>query len=225
MKMLRTSRWLLLALLLSVIPAYSRAQLVVSAGVAPPPMPDYDQPPCPEPGLMWTPGYWAYDQDSGYYWVPGTWVPAPEPGLLWTPGYWGWSGGRYFFHDGYWGPHVGYYGGVNYGFGYGGIGFAGGEWRGGVFAYNTAVMHVGVGFHSVYVDRGVVERGYVSRDSHVGYSGGPGGIRHDPTAGEGVAGREHHFGATGVQTQHQGGAKADPGSWSSHNGGRPVLLT
>ena len=31
---------------------------------------------------------------------------------------------------GYWGPHVGYYGGVNYGFGYMGVGFAGGAWRG-----------------------------------------------------------------------------------------------
>jgi hypothetical protein len=43
---------------------------------------------------------------------------------------------------GYWGPHVGFYGGINYGFGYGGVGFFGGEWRGGAFAYNTAVMNV-----------------------------------------------------------------------------------
>jgi hypothetical protein len=27
----------------------------------------------------------------------------------------------YRFHRGYWGRHVGYYGGVNYGYGYGGI--------------------------------------------------------------------------------------------------------
>ncbi len=33
----------------------------------------------------------------------------------------------YVFHPGYWGQHVGYYGGVNYGFGYMGIGFVGGE--------------------------------------------------------------------------------------------------
>ena len=46
---------------------------------------------------------------------------------------------------GYWGPHVGYYGGVNYGFGYMGIGFAGGVWAGGAFRYNTAVMRVGHG--------------------------------------------------------------------------------
>ena len=78
---------------------------------------------------MWTPGYWAYG-DDGYYWVPGAWVPAPYEGALWTPPYWGWSSGLYVFHGGYWGPHVGYYGGVNYGFGYMGIGFVGGMWRG-----------------------------------------------------------------------------------------------
>ena len=66
---------------------------------------------------MWTPGYWAWGND-GYYWVPGTWVPAPAVGLLWTPGYWGWSGGYYRWNVCYWGPHVGFYGGVNYGFGY-----------------------------------------------------------------------------------------------------------
>jgi hypothetical protein len=106
-------------------------------------MPVYEQPPCPEPNLMWTPGYWAYSNDDGdYFWVPGAWVAAPYEGALWTPNYWGWSGGHYRFHHGYWGRHVGYYGGVDYGGGYGGVGFAGGEWRGNSFAYNTAVMHV-----------------------------------------------------------------------------------
>jgi len=97
---------------------------------------------------MWTPGYWAYDQEGGYYWVPGAWVPAPYGGALWTPPYWGWNNGQYGFHDGYWGQTVGYYGGVNYGFGFGGVGFAGGEWRGGSFAYNTAVTQVKRECHS-----------------------------------------------------------------------------
>ena len=61
---------------------------------------------------------------------PGVWVRPPQVGLLWTPGYWGWGGGAYLFHAGYWGPHVGFYGGVNYGFGYGGVGFGGGRWVG-----------------------------------------------------------------------------------------------
>ena len=61
------------------------------------------------------------------------------------------------WNAGYWGPHVGFYGGVNYGFGYGGVGFGGGEWRGGAFFYNTAVVNVGgAHFTNVYVNRTVI---------------------------------------------------------------------
>jgi len=45
------------------------------------------------------------------------------------------------------GPTVGFYGGINYGFGYFGNGFYGGRWEGGHFFYNTSVWHVGDGFH------------------------------------------------------------------------------
>ena len=135
---------------------------------------------------MWTPGYWAYG-DDGYYWVPGAWVPAPYEGALWTPPYWGWSGGLYVFHPGYWGPHVGYYGGVNYGFGFMGVGFVGGIWRGHDFVYNTAVVHVNnVYVHNTYIDRTVVERNTIVNDRHVAFSGGPGGIHHEPTAKSGT---------------------------------------
>ncbi|HEY1736426.1 MAG TPA: YXWGXW repeat-containing protein, partial [Methylovirgula sp.] len=103
----------------------------------PPPMPDYDQPPEPGPDYMWTPGYWSYsDDEDDYYWVPGTWVLPPQPGLLWTPGYWAWVGGSYLFHPGYWGDEVGYYGGVDYGYGYGPDGYDGGRWEGGHFMRN-----------------------------------------------------------------------------------------
>ena len=167
MRLSRSFRWLLLALLVSLIPASSYAGVFISVGFAPPPLVAYDQPPCPEPGLMWTPGYWAYGAD-GYYWVPGAWVPAPYEGALWTPGYWGFSTGAYLWHPGYWGPHVGYYGGVNYGFGYMGVGFVGGAWRGRVFAYNTAVVHVNtVVVRNVYVDRTIVERNTIVNDRHV----------------------------------------------------------
>ncbi len=221
MPKLRISRWLIVALLLCVFSASLYAQLFIRVGFAPPPLPVYEQPLCPEPGLMWIPGYWAYG-DAGYYWVPGTWMPAPSPGFLWTPHYWGWEGGRYIFHEGYWGRHVGYYGGVNYGFGYGGIGFAGGEWRGGVFAYNSAVMHVGAGFHSVYVDREVVNRGVIANPGHVGFSGGPGGIHHDPTPAEGIASHETHQAPTGAQQQHQTSAASNPASLAKNNGGHPA---
>ena len=90
---------------------------------APPPLPEYDQPPIPGPGYVWTPGYWSYADDFGYYWVPGAWAQPPRPGLLWTPGYWGWRNGVFAFNPGYWGAVVGFYGGVNYGHGYGGAGY------------------------------------------------------------------------------------------------------
>src|SRR5579859_794023 len=55
---------------------------------APPPLPEYDQPPCPGDGYLWTPGYWRWG-GAGYYWVPGVWVLPPSPGVLWTPPFWG----------------------------------------------------------------------------------------------------------------------------------------
>ncbi len=201
-------RLMLVALLVSFIPIASHAAVFVSVGFAPPPLPVYVQPPCPEPGWMWTPGYWAYGPD-GYYWVPGTWVPAPYEGALWTPGYWGWGGGLYAWHPGYWGPHVGYYGGVNYGFGYMGVGFAGGLWVGGAFRYNTAVMHVGPGIHNVYVDNTIVHNTTIINDRHVAFSGGPGGINHAPTTEETRYSNEHHIAATSFQEQHRNAAMSD----------------
>src|SRR5579863_6494752 len=153
MKISRIIRWATFALVLPAIPASSFAGVLIQVGIAPPVLPVYVQPACPGDGYIWTPGYWAYGPD-GYYWVPGTWVMAPEPGLLWTPGYWGWGEGVYVWHRGYWGPHVGFYGGINYGFGYPGVGFFGGEWRGREFFYNRSVNRVDVHIiHNVYERR------------------------------------------------------------------------
>src|SRR5258706_2372049 len=114
-------RSLLFAVMSLIIPVTASARIIFSVEIAPPPLPVYEQPLCPGDGYIWTPGYWVYD-DDGYFWVPGTWALVPEPGFLWTPGYWGWSDGVFVFHEGYWGPLVGFYGGINYGFGYGGVG-------------------------------------------------------------------------------------------------------
>ncbi len=220
MKQFRSVRWMLLALLLSLIPASSFAGVFISVGFAPPMLPVYEQPPCPEPGLMWSPGYWAYG-DDGYYWVPGTWVPAPYEGALWTPPYWGWSSGLYVFHGGYWGPQVGYYGGVNYGFGYMGVGFVGGEWRGHDFAYNTAVMRVNRNvIRNTYINNTVVNNTTIV-NNRVAYSGGPGGVRHMPTSQEQAAMRAPHVAPTSFQMQHIQAARADRSSYVKFNGGRP----
>ncbi len=221
MRILRSVRLMLLALLVFSIPASSYAVVFISVGYAPPPLPIYVQPPCPQPGLMWAPGYWAYGPD-GYYWVPGEWVPAPYVGALWTPGYWGWSSGLYIWHPGYWGRHVGYYGGVNYGFGYFGIGFVGGMWQGGIFNYNRAVMRVDTRYiHNTYVDRSIVNRYTVARNSRVAFSGGPGGIRHAPNRAELAAGRERHMGPTSFQTQRMNAAIRDRNAYFRNNHGRP----
>jgi hypothetical protein len=213
-----------LALLLSLVPASSFAGVLISVGIAPPVLPVYEQPPCPQPGWMWTPGYWAYG-DDGYYWVPGAWVPAPYAGALWTPPYWGWSGGLYVFHGGYWGPHVGYYGGVNYGFGFMGVGFVGGMWRGHDFVYNTAVVHVNnVYVHNTYVDRTVVERNTIVNEHRVAYSGGPGGINHQPLPEERNAMHEQHMGATSIQQQHIQAARSDRSFYAKNNNGRPQTM-
>jgi hypothetical protein len=227
MRLLSSVRWLLLALVVTVVtlvPPSSQAGVFISVGFAPPVLPVYVQPVCPQPGLMWTPGYWAYG-DDGYYWVPGAWVPSPYVGALWTPGYWGWGNGLYVWHGGYWGPHVGYYGGVNYGFGYGGIGFFGGRWNGGLFAYNTAVMHVGVGGGwgggRVYEDRTIIQRNTIVNNNHVSYNGGPGGINHQPAPEERLAEHDQHTGPTSFQAQHENTFRSDHNSYAKVNGGHP----
>ncbi len=206
---------------LPVAQAHAGVFVGVSIGIAPPALPVYVQPPLPAPGYLWTPGYWAYG-DAGYYWVPGVWVQPPSAGLLWTPGYWGFAGGMYGWHGGYWGPHVGYYGGVNYGFGFGGVGFFGGEWRGGVFAYNGAVANFG-GVHvtNVYVDRNVIVHNTIVNPGHVAFSGGPGGINHPPSPDEQRFSNEHHMEPTANQMQHQNFAAQDRGQLASVNHGRP----
>jgi len=91
----------------------------LSTAMAPPPIPPEDQPEIPEPGYLWTPGYW-YWRNHVYSWVPGTWLRPPQTGFFWTPGYWRLVGTLFVFRPGYWGPSVGFYGGINYGHGYGG---------------------------------------------------------------------------------------------------------
>ena len=221
MKLLRTARWLLLAFAVTLIPTPSHAEVFISVGYAPPPLLVYQQPLCPGPGMIWTPGYWAYGPD-GYYWVPGAWVPAPFVGALWTPGYWGWSSGLYYWHPGYWGRNVGYYGGINYGFGYFGIGFVGGRWHNGFFNYNTAVWRVNRRFvRHTYYDRNDWGRHYVDRHSRVAFNGGPGGIRHFPNRRERDFEHEQRFQRTSIQERHIQSAMRDRNAYFNRNHGRP----
>jgi hypothetical protein len=217
---------LLVAGVVLTTPAASQAASIsvgigISVGIAPPPIPVYTQPPCPSPGFMWTPGYWAYDPVDGYYWVPGTWVAAPQPGFLWTPGYWGWGGSAFMWHAGYWGPHVGFYGGINYGFGYNGIGFFGGEWRGGAFFYNSAVVNIGGGVHITNVYNRTVVNNYVV--NRVSYNGGAGGLTARATPAQMEAMHDHHIEAVAAQHQQEMAAHNNRAQFFSENHGRPAV--
>ena len=140
-------------------------------------------------------------------------------GLLWTPGYWGFNNGLYAFNRGYWGPHVGFYGGINYGFGYGGVGFLGGEWRGNAFAYNRAVNNFG-GVHVTNVyERTVINNTTINRVSF----NGPNGIAARPSAEETAFAREQHVQATEQQQQHQRAAAQNPELRAAVNHGNPAI--
>ncbi|HEX7813690.1 YXWGXW repeat-containing protein, partial [Dyella sp.] len=202
-----------------VLASSAQADVLVSVGFAPPPLPVYAQPVIPGPGYIWVPGYWAYDDDGGYYWVSGTWVLPPYYGALWTPGYWGWGGGVYVFHPGYWGRHVGFYGGIHYGYGYTGTGYVGGYWGHGGFYYNRAVTHIDDHVHITNVyNHAVVNDTTINRTS---FNGGQGGIHADPTARDMAATRDQHMGPIAAQEQERSMASHDRAMRASFNHGAP----
>jgi len=221
MRFILSVRTFLFALVLLAISSASSAQIGIAVSVrfAPPELPVYEQPICPEDGYIWTPGYWAYGDDD-YYWVPGTWVMAPEVGYLWTPGYWGNDGDDYIFHQGYWGTEVGFYGGINYGYGYFGRGYEGGRWDNGHFAYNQSVSRVNITInHNVYNTR--VEDN--NRGNRVSFNGGNGGVQVRATSQEEAAGRERHIAPVTAQTQHVESARSNPELRTSANHGKPPI--
>jgi hypothetical protein len=192
---------------------------VSEAPAPPPPLPEYSQPECPGENYMWTPGYWAYSTE-GYYWTPGAWTAAPYIGALWTPPWWGYSGSNYIWHAGYWGPYVGFYGGIDYGFGYTGRGFYGGYWQDGAFKYNRTVTNV-----NPTVVRNVYERRVSNYTpvNRISYNGGRGGIDLRPVASEQIAMRARRMGPAPAQVQYEREAAANRGQLAALNGGRPDI--
>jgi len=208
------------AVALAAAPAISQAQvyLGVTIDTPPPLIPTYTQPPAPYPNYMWEPGFWQWGT-AGYFWVPGTWTAPPATGLYWTPGYWGASGPGWAWHPGWWGPQVGFYGGINYGYGYYGSGFVGGYWSGNAFRYNTAVVNVNrTVIHNTYVNKTVV-RNVTNR---VSYNGGRGGIVRQPTAAEQRAYAQRRYGPTQAQLDHSRSASNDREAASAVNHGKPA---
>jgi hypothetical protein len=219
MRRVMAIRSLLFSFALLVFAHVSFAQIGISVSFGPPALPVYEQPICPGDGYIWTPGFWSYSDDDGYYWVPGTWVEAPQPGYLWTPGYWGAGDeGVFIYHEGYWGEHVGFYGGINYGFGYGGRGYEGGRWDNGHFFYNRSVNRVNeTVIHNTY-NTTVIEN-----NTRVSYNGGNGGVQARATAQEETFSREQHVGRVPAQEQHIQQARANPELRASINQGKPPI--
>src|SRR6478672_5828295 len=214
------SRSLVLAAFLAIPFATSFAQVEFSVGWAPPALPVYEQPACPVAGYLWTPGYWGWNADYyDYYWVPGVWVPPPRVGLLWTPPWWGWNNGAYAFNQGYWGPHVGFYGGVNYGYGYTGNGYWGGRWQGNNFQYNTAVTRVNkTVINNTYVNNSFQKNVNANRTSF----NGPNGIKAQPNAEQRNAmANAKKEGPTSQQLARQQAAAKDKNFLASTNKGKP----
>ncbi|ODU55345.1 MAG: hypothetical protein ABT04_01025 [Granulicella sp. SCN 62-9] len=192
-------------------------QAIEEATQPPPPLPVYTQPYAPGPNYIWTPGYWSY-APIGYYWVPGAWVAAPYYGALWPPGYWGFYNNRYRFYHGYWGLHIGFYGGVHYGFGYTGVGYHGGYWNGNNFYYNRTVNRINVTRITNVYSRTVVMNNY----TRVAYNGGRGGIQSRPNRSELVAMRGPKTRPMSTQVQVQRQAQQNRQQFFNQNRGRPA---
>jgi len=223
---IRHTASMLCAAPLLALTTVAAAQTDIGVQIAPPPMPYMQQPPLPAPNAIWTPGYWAWDDWWGdYYWVPGTWVQPPRAGLLWTPGWWAYSAGRYRWHAGYWAPKVGWYGGINYGYGYNGHGYDGGAWRGGRFFYNNAVTNVRMsGIDAVYSRPIDLKPRTVVNNTRVSYAGGPGGAIGRPSPAQMAAGRGAHITPVPDQTAVMRAAQANRDAFSTVNMGHPKVV-
>ncbi|MDE2183151.1 MAG: YXWGXW repeat-containing protein [Alphaproteobacteria bacterium] len=203
-------------------PAKAQVGIGIFVNFAPPPLPVYDQPPCPGYGYIWTPGYWAWDDDDDdYYWVPGTWVLPPLVGMYWTPGYWAFDDedDEYAFYTGYWGPSVGFYGGIDYGFGYDGYGYEGGYWRDDRFYYNSTVNNVSETNITTVYNRTVINNSV----NNVSYNGGRGGVQVRPTPQQLAVARGRHIDPTPMQREHLALARRTPDLRVRFNHGAPPI--
>ncbi|HET7887049.1 MAG TPA: YXWGXW repeat-containing protein [Bradyrhizobium sp.] len=186
---------------------------------APPALPSYAQPPIPEDGYLWMPGFWAWRKDvPDYYWVPGTWVRPPRAGLLWTPPYWSRVEGGYAFHDGYWAADVGFYGGIDYGFGYSGNGFQGGYWQNATFVYNQAANNLGAAKVEHSYDQAILVD---NNQPQASFNGGSRGTKAKPTSRQEELAGDEHVAPTAEQQAHFELAAKDRSLYSRLNGGKP----
>jgi hypothetical protein len=115
---------------------------------------------------------------------------------------------------------VGFYGGVDYGYGYTGEGYYGGRWDHGVFFYNRSVNNFAdVRIPNAYEQR-VVSNNNAGRAS---FNGGNGGIQARPSPQQEAFERQRHIEATPVQRQHAEVASKDRALFAKQNHGEPAI--
>ena len=115
---------------------------------------------------------------------------------------------------------MGFYGGIDYGFGYTGDGYYGGHWDHGSFFYNRAVNNItNVRITNVYNETVIVNT-TVNRTS---FNGGNGGTSARPTPQQEAFGRAQHVEATPVQLAHVEAASRDRALFSKQNHGEPAV--
>lgn len=56
--------------------------------------------PAPEPGTLWTPGSWVWQQ-TRYAWQPGYWL-VQQPDWVWSPAHYTWTPRGHVYVPGYW---------------------------------------------------------------------------------------------------------------------------
>ncbi len=118
-------------------------------------------------------------------------------------------------------PQVGFYGGIDYGFGYFGDGFVGGRWDRGHFFYNRSVTNINVTeIHNVY-NTTVINTS--NRTNRISYNGGNGGINARPTPQQEAAARERHIPPAAAQNQQLQAARTNPQFRASSNHGKPPV--
>jgi hypothetical protein len=109
---------------------------------------------------------------------------------------------------------------VNYGCGYGGVGYVGGHWDHGAFFYNSAVTKVNTTVVTNVYNKTVINNTTVN---NVSFNGGNGGITAQPTAQEKTWSQEPHTPPTALQTQHEHTASTNRALFASVNHGTPMV--
>src|SRR5215472_16390023 len=108
---------------------------------------------------------------------------------------------------------------VSYGYGYTGVGYEGGYWRGGAFFYNRTVNNISnVQISNVY-NKTVV----VNNVTNVSYNGGTGGTAAQATPQQVAAANQQHVAPTPQQSQHMEMAAKDPALSLNNNHGHPTV--